>query len=104
MHARALEPGADRHFTASLHHAGRGAEALFVELWISHAVPIVPAVADTTPGLLVIAGVHVEPLFQRTRCQAQGPGTAPPFRPLRNLSRRSDGFPKSVSISRMISF
>src|SRR5256885_1354962 len=51
MHARALEPGADHHFTAGLHHAGRGAEALFVELWIAHAVSIVPDVADTSPCL-----------------------------------------------------
>jgi len=62
MHARALEPGSDHHFTASLHHAGRGAEALFVELWISHAASIVPDVANTFPGLFVLACVAVQRL------------------------------------------
>jgi len=60
MHACALEPGADHHFTAGLHHAGRGAEALFVELWISHAVSIVPDVVDTFPCLFVLACVAMQ--------------------------------------------
>src|SRR2546430_9296391 len=64
MHARALEPGADHHFTAGLHHAGRGAEALFVELWIAHAVSIVPDVADTFPCLFVLACVAMQRLHQ----------------------------------------
>ena len=65
MHARALEPGADHNFTAGLHHAGRGAEALFVELWISHAVSIVPDVADTFPCLFVLACQAMQHFDQR---------------------------------------
>jgi len=50
--------------TAGLHHAGRGAEALFVELWIAHAVSIVPDVADTFPCLFVLACVAMQRLHQ----------------------------------------
>jgi len=64
VHARPLEPGADHHFTAGLHHASRSAEALLVELWISHAEPIVPDVADTIPCLFVLACVAVQRLHQ----------------------------------------
>ena len=64
MHARALEPGADHHFTAGLHHTGRGAEALFVELWISHSVSIVSDVADAFPCLFVLACVAMQCLHQ----------------------------------------
>src|SRR5271169_6122084 len=64
MPARPLEPGADHHFTAGLHHAGRGAEASFVELWIAHATPIVPDVAYTFPCLFVLACVAMQRLHQ----------------------------------------
>ncbi len=64
MHARPLEPGTDHHFTAGLHHAGRGAEALFVELWISHSTSIVADVAETVPCLIVLAGVAMQHLHQ----------------------------------------
>jgi hypothetical protein len=64
MHARALEPGADHYFATRLHHPRRGAEALFVEFWISHAVSIVPDVADTFPGLFVLAGMAMQRLHK----------------------------------------
>ena len=60
MHARPLEPGADHHFTACLHHAGRSAEALLVKLPISHAASIVPDVANTFSRLLVLACVAMQ--------------------------------------------
>src|SRR6516164_6123341 len=58
MPARPLEPGADHHFTACLHHAGRGAEVLFVNLGISHAPSILQDVVDTVSRLSVWASVH----------------------------------------------
>ena len=64
VHARPLEPGADYYFTADLHHASRSAEALFVELWISHSASIVPDVGDTIPCLFVLACVAVQRLHQ----------------------------------------
>ena len=40
MHTGALETSSDGDFASGFEDAGRGAEALFVELWIPHAVAI----------------------------------------------------------------
>ena len=65
VHARPLEPGPDYDLAASLHHAGRSAEALLVKLWISHAPSIFPDVVNTLSRLFVVVGVAAQPVHQR---------------------------------------
>jgi hypothetical protein len=60
VHARSLEPGANHYFTAGFHHAGRSAETLLVQLRISHALSIIPNVADTISRLFALASMAMQ--------------------------------------------
>jgi|HubBroStandDraft_5_1064220.scaffolds.fasta_scaffold1332037_1 hypothetical protein len=51
MHSGALEASSDGDFASGFEDAGRGTEALFVELCISHAVAIAMNVESAASGI-----------------------------------------------------
>ena len=60
MHAGAFETGPDGDFASGFEDAGRGAEALPVELRIAHAVAIAIDVKSAPGSIVAVCGIRTE--------------------------------------------
>ena len=60
MHPGALETSSDGDFASGFEDSGRGAEALFVELWIAHAVAIAIDVKSASGGIWGVFSMGTE--------------------------------------------
>ncbi len=60
VHSGAFETSSDGDFAAGFEDAGRGAEALFVELWIPHAVAIAIDIKSASGGIGADCGMGAE--------------------------------------------
>ena len=60
MHTGALETSSNSDFASGFEYAGRGAEALFVELWIPHALAIAKEIESASGSIGAISGMRTE--------------------------------------------
>jgi hypothetical protein len=60
VHTGALETSSDGDLASGFEDAGGGAEALFVELWIAHAVAIAMDVKSASHGVGTVCGMRTE--------------------------------------------
>ena len=60
MHTGALETGSYGNFASRFKDAGRGAEALFVKLWIPHAAAIAKEVKSASGGIGAVSDMRTE--------------------------------------------
>jgi hypothetical protein len=59
VHSGAFEASSDSDFAAGFEDAGRGAESLFVELWIPHAVTIPIDIKSAPRGIGAVCGMDL---------------------------------------------